>query len=46
MNSLLNSTGQILGCTVFAMLLVRGVVALAYDFTKWTLRRNQVESDQ
>jgi hypothetical protein len=46
MNHLLNSTGQIVGCTVFAMLLVRGVVALAYDFTRWTLQRNEIESDQ
>ncbi len=46
MNNLLNSTGQILGCTVFAMLLVRGVVALAHDFTKWTLRRNNLDADQ
>jgi hypothetical protein len=37
--------GQIVGCTVFALLIVRGLVAIANDFTKWTLRRNGIEDE-
>jgi hypothetical protein len=38
--------GQIIGCTVFALLLVRGLVAIANDFTNWTLRRNSIDQDR
>jgi hypothetical protein len=46
MNYIITTSGQIVGCTVFALLLVRGVVAIAYDFTKWTLRRNGIDADE
>jgi hypothetical protein len=46
MNFVITTTGQILGCMVFALLLVRGIVAIAYDFTKWTLRRNGVDTQE
>ena len=45
MHLVITTGGQIVGCTVFALLIVRGLVAIAYDFTKWTLRRNGIEDD-
>jgi len=45
MNMVFTTGGQIIGCTVFALLIVRGLVAIASDFTKWTLRRNQIDID-
>jgi len=45
-NSVLTIGGQIIGCIVFALLLVRGFVALANDFTDWTLRRNGIDTDK
>jgi hypothetical protein len=46
MDHLMTTTGQLAGCMVFAMLIVRGLVALVYDFTKWTLEKNGVKEDQ
>jgi hypothetical protein len=46
MNFVITTTGQILGCMVFALLLVRGIVAIAYDFTKWTLHRNGIDPEE
>jgi hypothetical protein len=46
MDHLTTTTGQLAGCMVFAMLIVRGLVALVYDFTKWTLEKNGIDEDQ
>jgi hypothetical protein len=46
MDLVITAGGQIIDCTVFALLLVRGLVAVANDFTNWTLRRNSVDPDQ
>jgi hypothetical protein len=46
MNHLITTTGQLTGCMVFALLMVRGLVAIANDFTKWTLQRNGIDEDQ
>jgi hypothetical protein len=43
MNFVISTGGQIVGCTVFALLIVRGLVAIANDFTTWTLRRNGMD---
>jgi hypothetical protein len=43
MDFVLTTASQIVGCMVFALLIVRGLVALANDFTNWTLRRNSTE---
>jgi hypothetical protein len=43
MDFVLTTAGQIVGCMVFALLIVRGLVALANDFTNWTLHRNSTE---
>jgi len=40
MHLVITTGGQIIGCTVFALLIVRGLVAIANDFTNWTLLRN------
>ena len=45
MNFVITSTGQIVGCTVFAFLFIRGLVAMAQDLTNWTLRRNGIDAD-
>jgi len=37
--------GRILGWAVFFFLLMRGLLAVALDFTEWTLRRQRFESD-
>ena len=42
----MNTFGQIVGCTVFAFLLVRGLVAMANDLTNWTLRRNGIDPEE
>jgi len=42
----INTFGQIVGCTVFAFLLVRGLVAMANDLTNWTLRRNGIDPEE
>jgi hypothetical protein len=46
MDLVLTTGGQIIGCTIFALLLVRGIVGIANDFTDWTLRRNGIDPDQ
>jgi hypothetical protein len=46
MDLVITTGGQIIGCTVFALLLVRGLVAIANDFTNWTLRRNSIDPDE
>jgi hypothetical protein len=46
MNFVITTSGQIIGCTVFALLIVRGLAAIANDFTNWTLRRNGVDTDE
>jgi len=46
MNSVMTTGGQILGCMVFALLLVRGLVAIASDFTDWTVRRNGMDGEE
>jgi hypothetical protein len=46
MDHLMMTTGQLAGCMVFALLMVRGLVAIVYDFTRWTLERNGIDEDQ
>jgi hypothetical protein len=46
MDLVLTTGGQIVGCPVFALLMVRGLVAIANDFTNWTLRRNGIDPDE
>jgi hypothetical protein len=46
MDHLMMTTGQLAGCMVFALLIVRGLVAIVYDFTRWTLERNGIDEDQ
>ncbi|HTQ97671.1 MAG TPA: hypothetical protein VMH89_12755 [Candidatus Acidoferrum sp.] len=46
MDHLMTTTGQLAGCMVFALLIVRGLVAIVFDFTKWTLQRNGIDEDQ
>ncbi len=45
MNFVITTAGQLIGCMIFALLLVRGVVALAYDFTDWTMKKNGIDPD-
>jgi hypothetical protein len=46
MSYLITMGGQIVGRTVFALVLVRGLVAIACDFTEWTLRRNGIDRNE
>lgn len=39
MNEMIAVAGRILGWSVFFFLSIRGLVAIASDFTDWTLRR-------
>jgi hypothetical protein len=45
MHLVITTGGQIVGCTVFALLIVRGLVAIANDFTNWTLRKNGIDEE-